>query len=145
MSDFTAVNSLPSVVSASRSVPRLPGGRLASRWSSRRAGGRAAQLGGPLQGFPIALQRHLHGLPITPTHPEASTAASLTPPVGGDALDDPPQEFRQGVLVAGVLEPLWARRRCSMEVLALFHVRVRLAQELDQGTLQRRRLLEALP
>ena len=106
--------------------------------------GRTSQFGGLLQQRPVALQRHLHGLRIAPTHSKASPTAALAPPVGGDAADDAPQEFRQCVVVPVVLQPLGGEAEMQRERVALFHVRRRLPQEVDKTPLKRRRLLQAL-
>ena len=59
-------SSLPSVVSASRSVPRRPGGQALNQVLEQPPGRRAAELARVFERLPLALQRHLHGLRVDP-------------------------------------------------------------------------------
>ena len=106
-------------VSASKSVPRLPGGRLASRWSSSSPAAARRSSASLSNAFHSRCKVTCSVSPSRPAHPEASPAAALAPTVGGDAADDPPQKLRQGIRVTFVFEPLVAIRRCSVDVSPL--------------------------
>ena len=103
-----------------------------------------AQLGCPLQSPPLALQRHVDGFSITPPHSEASPAATLSAPVGGDAVDYASHTLRQGVSMTVVLEPLGSETEMQRVGITRTHIGGHLLQKVDQCPLQRCRLLEAV-
>ena len=80
-----------------------------------------------LQRVPLALQRHAHSIRIKLPDVETSPAATLAPPVGGDASEDSPQAFRQGIGMPFILEPLGDDAEMQHGTLALVHIGSRFA------------------
>ena len=104
-----------------------------------------AQLGSLLQSVPLAPQPHLEGLHIAPAHLDASATTTITSSIRSDTKEDAQQQLRQGMLMAIILKPLGRDAEMERGGVAFLHVRVRLAQKVDKGLFQRRRLVEALP
>ena len=99
--------------------------------------------GSLLEEPPLAPQRHPYGLGVQFPHGEAAGGPILAAAVVGDAADNAPQPFRQGIGQSLVPQDLGGNTQMQGGGVSLALVRRRLAHVRDQGGLKFGRVLQA--